>query len=1242
MPVSGTLPRLANLAGGEVSRPLQRALLGMLACSGSALHAQVTEPRVAPALRLTPAWTLAAVTEPASAPTQTPAPSPAPAVAPTTTLPATAPVMTTTPIAGERLSDWLLRQPADPRAYAAGLIWQVPGERYPQAGLKRELLTWLKLSDSAPAAARANLVRLIEALPVTGRVSVPIADARWLQGRPQDDPVLQRDHVLSLPWRPSTVTVLTHEGRRCTLPHQPRGEARDYLSACEPRRLDRVDRTWLVQPDGTVREFGIARWNAQKQEEAAPGAFIWAPARDSGWSPQFSMLLARFLATQAYDNVLALAGPAIAEPSVAAVAPATPSRDAVLTANDWGMIGLLQTPTARMSKAGEARFHYSRVDPYERSNVIFQPLDWLEAGFRYTNIRNRLYGEESLSGDQTFKDKSVDFKVRLFRETAYTPELAVGVIDIGGTGFFSSEYLVANKRTGNFDWSLGIGWGNLGASGNIRNPLSLLNKGFENRAGASGIAGNVDTNAFFRGPAALFGGVQYHTPSEKWLFKAEYDGNNYRNEPQANNQPQRSPINVGVVYRYHPAVDISFGIERGDTLMLGLTLHTALDKLDAPKLSNAPAPRVSASRRTEEAFWPGTVSEIGAVTGWSVKQISRQGDTLQVVIESAQGAYWNERIERLTAVLHRDAPAPISAFELIFIEQGIPLTERVILREPWVKKNLQYQAMADSFHAAAAVEPRGALPATPLWQNQQPRFGYSLIPTWQQNLGGPDGFLLFSAGFSTPARLKLSESTSITGTLSVGLLDNYDKFKYTAPSAIPRVRTFLRESITSSPITMPNLQITHVGQWRTNEYYSLYGGYLESMFAGVGGEWLYRPWHSPFAFGIDVNRVQQRNFEQNFGFGNAGSQTGYRVTTGHASAYWDTGWQSTQVKLSVGRYLARDIGATMDISRRFDNGVTIGAWATKTNLSAAEFGEGSFDKGIYLRVPFDVMTTSLSGGTANLVWNPLTRDGGAKLSRGTPLYNLTNSRSKRETGYFPPGPGTSFDDEVPAWAKERSLLGDFLGTGLGLGGQVARGETGRALWLSGGIVLASTLLDRPVANWAKNHQGGGWNKLGKASSAIPLALAAGTGVLWWGMAGEGPTETAWTAIKSGALTLAADAILTRAVNRARPEAELGIAHFGATGKGASNSGFPSTHMGAAFALVTPFAQQYDASWLYAVAGATGFGRVQERKHFVSDVVAGSLLGYLTGSLLLDQQRNKRKGANITIGPDRSITSAWTF
>jgi len=226
------------------------------------------------------------------------------------------------------------------------------------------------------------------------------------------------------------------------------------------------------------------------------------------------------------------------------------------------------------------------------------------------------------------------------------------------------------------------------------------------------------------------------------------------------------------------------------------------------------------------------------------------------------------------------------------------------------------------------------------------------------------------------------------------------------------VRTFLREYLTTSKFNMPNLQLTHVGRLGENQFYSLYGGYLESMFAGVGGEWLYRPFASRLAYGVDVNEVQQRGFRQDF------ELLDYRVATGHATVYWDTGWNNIIANLSVGRYLAGDTGATVQLQRVFDNGVAVGAFATKTNVSAAQFGEGSFDKGVFLSIPFDALLTRSSTSVANFLWKPLTRDGGAMLFRAVTLYNVTNGRDDRALQYRPAPPPNDVvipSDRHDAW-----------------------------------------------------------------------------------------------------------------------------------------------------------------------------------------------------------------------------------
>ena len=50
----------------------------------------------------------------------------------------------------------------------------------------------------------------------------------------------------------------------------------------------------------------------------------------------------------------------------------------------------------------------------------------------------------------------------------------MGLRDLGGTGLFSGEYVVGSKRFGAFDWHLGLGWGYVGARGNLRNPFRIF------------------------------------------------------------------------------------------------------------------------------------------------------------------------------------------------------------------------------------------------------------------------------------------------------------------------------------------------------------------------------------------------------------------------------------------------------------------------------------------------------------------------------------------------------------------------------------------------------------------------------------------------------------------------------------------------------------------------------------------------------------------------------------------------
>ena len=902
------------------------------------------------------------------------------------------------PVASERLSDWILRTPINTNDLLLGLRWLVPEEHPAQADLKARVIAGLQ---TVPAE-RSGVERLIRQLPVTGRVQLPATDARWLQANTAQDPVLERGDRLELPSRSAKVLLVRSDGSVCAMHHRDGAIVRDYLIACDHQAVDSIDWAWVAQADGQVQLHAIAEWNAKPLSELSPGSVIWAPPRDAGFGTELSNEIMQFLGTQSVDTILQVSGTRVL-PQVAMRPSFSLQRDIPLTSNDWGLVGLLQTPTARMPPAGEFRFGYSHVGPYRRYNVLLQPFDALSVAFRYSDIKNRLYGNADRTGTRTYTDKSIDVRLRLTEENHLLPQLAVGVRDLAGTGLFSGEYFVANKRYGDLDWSVGIGWGNLGTSNNIGNPLVQLNKSFNIRTKSVGMGGIPSIDSFFRGPAALFGGVQYHLSEDKWVIKAEYEGNNY--ETPTPRLPQSSPINIGVVYRQSPSVDWTLGLERGRALVFGLSLHAPLAQSHTTKLSDPDRPRVVYRRPPTSRSWDSTARDAASMTGWRIREIAQTQQTLRLTIDNISGAHWNDRIDRLLSVLHRDAPVDVSVFELVFANQGVELSRRQVDRDSWAIANSRFLPPARRTQAIVSLPPVAQpSPRKILSQQTIDAFDYSLAPSWLYSIGGPDAMVLYRAGVALPVKWRIAEGWTVSGALDLNLIDNYDNFTYTAPSSLPRVRTYAREYMTESRINMPNLQLTHFSQASRNHFYSLYAGYLEGSFAGAGAEWLYRPWHSSVAVGIDINRVQQRSFNQLFGFDAAGRQTGYKVSTGHATVYWDTGWQNVHANVSVGQYLAKDRGVTLELSRLFDNGVSIGAWATKTNVSSKQFGEGSFDKGMYLKIPFDVLMTSRSGDSANLVYHPLTRDGGAKLNRGFQLYDATRARSRRDTGYRPFNP----------------------------------------------------------------------------------------------------------------------------------------------------------------------------------------------------------------------------------------------
>lgn len=662
---------------------------------------------------------------------------------------------------------------------------------------------------------------------------------------------------------------------------------------------------------------------------------------------------------------------------------------------DFGGAGLLQTPTARMAKEGEFSFNYRDNDQYRFYSISVQPMPWLETTVRYTDVRTRKYSNDpSFSGDQTYKDKSFDVKLRLWEEGYWLPEMSVGMRDIGGTGLFDGEYLVATKAWGPFDFTLGMGWGYLGNSGDVRNPFCDASDRFctrNNEHAATG--GTVDLGDSFRGPAAIFGGVEYQTPWQPLRLKLEYEGNDYQGD-FAGKLKQDSKFNFGAVYRVTNWADVNMSYERGNTFMAGFTLRTNFNELK-PYYAEQSMPvyqPVPQGSELQQDVVANQLSELEDKAGFTAPKIQVKDNTLYMTGTQSKYRYSEDGVERANIILMNHLPEGVDTLAVTETRYNLPqVTTKTDV------SSLRSQLEGYPLGHEQTLQQKRLEPLLPENTDQgyyieDDRLSFSLSPTLTQSVGGAESFYMYQIGLLGSANLWVTDHLLTSGGVFVNLANNYGRFNYTAPppdSQLPRVRTHIREYV-GNDVYLNDLQANYFQSFGDGIYGQVYGGYLESMFGGVGAEMLYRPLDTDWAVGVNANWVKQRDWDDMMRFAD------YDAVTGHITGYWKPPFaDDVLMALSVGQYLAKDKGATIDLSKRFDSGVVAGVYATFTDVTREEYGEGSFTKGFYISIPLELMTTSPSRSRTRIGWTPLTRDGGQMLSRKYQLYGLTSDRDVR-------------------------------------------------------------------------------------------------------------------------------------------------------------------------------------------------------------------------------------------------------
>jgi hypothetical protein len=237
----------------------------------------------------------------------------------------------------------------------------------------------------------------------------------------------------------------------------------------------------------------------------------------------------------------------------------------------------------------------------------------------------------------------------------------------------------------------------------------------------------------------------------------------------------------------------------------------------------------------------------------------------------------------------------------------------------------------------------------------------------------PDAPFLYQVSLNLSGVADLGRGWNVEGTWVQNLKSQFGRIQRDGDSLLPPVRTDLRRYLQEGKSGIDRLVVVKRGKIGRDLYYQTFGGILEEMYSGVGGEVLWRRADLPFAFGANLMAVRQREYDKMFGLRD------YKTVTGHVSAYWATGFHNFDVALHAGRYLAKDLGTTLEVQKRFANGWSVGVFATLTDVPFDVFGEGSFDKGLIFRIPFDLYGPRNTQGSYRAIIRSINRDGGRMI-----------------------------------------------------------------------------------------------------------------------------------------------------------------------------------------------------------------------------------------------------------------------
>lgn len=656
--------------------------------------------------------------------------------------------------------------------------------------------------------------------------------------------------------------------------------------------------------------------------------------------------------------------------------------------NTYGNTGLIDMPSAHHMPDGEVAFTYGLVGNSSRATVSFQIAPRVEGSIRYSNI------DGWSASDLDRNDRQFDFKINLLDETTAPFSLAIGARDFLGSAVYSSEYIVASKAVSDgLRFTGGIGWGRLGSSRAFENPF------VGTRPNAPGSDEQINAGNFFKGSdVGLFGGVEWQPKGSPWRLKAEYSSDEYVEETASGQFSRNNGFNFGVERQFGKGLDA--GVYWMGGKEIGLRVSFSADPRiprTPPDLINGPPPftaRPSDAKggtgwTENQALKDQLMTALAPAfeaEGLAVKSATLNANSVAFLVENTRHDRPAKAIGRTARLLTTGMPPSVETFDITLMENNLPTATVVVNRSDMEQLVDTHEAVPESWERFSIEN--ATISDASTWDAPAEGLSYSIGPKVPFSLIG--GSFNFDLVLEAEASYQVSRDISFNGEMSQSLLGGFqDGTSMAGP--LPQVRSNFSDYQSDTPV-LDRLTADYVTKVGENFYTRASLGYLDRMFGGVSGELLWKDVNSPIAYGLEVNYAQQRDPNSLLGFDN------YETVSGHGSIYWDTGWNGLYAQLDAGRYLAGDWGATVTLSRRFENGWEVAGYVTETNADTSGSTTGSFDKGVRLTIPLGWTVPYPTRQTLTVPFSDLARDDGARLDISNRLYPLVRSVDRNRLG----------------------------------------------------------------------------------------------------------------------------------------------------------------------------------------------------------------------------------------------------